>query len=120
MQSGYIAAGTFLLFTGTGSCAQLLKLIKRERAWQRGEIQRPQIYDGLHPVRECWSLTAFILFALSGLTRSYTDYFLVLSRLPVIIISTAILALLVLHQAPRAKRLLPFVGFGNALLLGVL
>lgn len=120
MQSGYIAAGTFLLLTGTGSCAQLLKLWRREHAWKRGEIQRTQIYDGLHPVRECWSLIAFILFALSGLTRSYTDYFLLLSRLPVIVLSTTILGLLAAHGAPRARRLLLVVGAGNIILIAVL
>ena len=84
-QAGYVAITCFLVFTGVGACAQVYKLIQRTAAWRRGDLPRTHVCDGLHPVREMWSFSAFLLFALSGLTRTYLDYFLLFSRLPVVI-----------------------------------
>lgn len=69
-----------------------------------GGLPRDQICDGLHPVREMWSFSAFLLFAFSGLTRSYIDYFLLLSRFPVVLMSTVILWFLQYHGTRGAKK----------------
>ena len=100
--TGYIAAACFLTFTGVGALAQVHKLHTRTRAWRQGALERERITEGLHPVREMWSFSAFFLFALSGLTRSYLDYFLLLSRLPVIGFSTIILWFLFRHAREEA------------------
>ena len=99
---GFIAALCFLLFTGGGALAQLWKLTVRTRAFREGVLSQDHVCDGLHPVREMWSFSAFTLFALSGLTRSQTDYFLLLSRVPVIALATGILWYLRLHRQHRA------------------
>lgn len=117
--SGLIAVVCFLLFTGVGACAQILKLIRRTRTWSSGVLDRGQICDGLHPVREMWSFSAFLLFALSGLTRSYIDYFLLLSRLPVVLLSSAILWFLQYHGVKGAKKFFLFALCGDVLLLGM-
>jgi len=120
MHSGYIAAATFLLLTGTGACAQVVKLHRRAGAFKRGEISREQIYAGLLPVRELWSCTAFLLFALSGATRPYTDYFLIASRVPVVVITTIIIFYLARCGASGARRCLHLVLAGDAILAAVL
>lgn len=116
MTPGFIAATTFLLVTGCGALAQIAKLRQREREWKDGTIGQEEIYAGLHPLREIWSLTAFLLFALSGLTRSEVDPYLIGSRTPVILLTTIIIALLARHAAPRAERYLVYAVGGNALL----
>ena len=120
MNSGYFAAATFLLCTGIGACAQVHKLRSRGRAWERHEISQSQVFDGLNPVREFWSFSAFTLFALSGLTRSYTDYFLLVSRLPVIALATVILWYLRAHRAPRARELFLAAMVANTILIAVM
>lgn len=119
MTAGVVAALTFLIFTGFGSLAQVTKLRRRERDWERGELTRAQIYDGLHPVREFWSFTAFSLFALSGLTRSYFDLVLFFSRLPVICLSTGVLWYLQRHGAPGARNFFLFALGINLLILAI-
>ena len=104
---GYIAAAAFLLFTGSGYTAQVLKLFRRSKACRLGRLSPEAVCDGLHPVREFWSLMAFLLFALSGMTRSYLDWFLVGSRLPVILLANVILIVLVRYRVGRAKVLFP-------------
>lgn len=104
MNPGYLAAVSFILFTGLGACLQVLKLFRRTQAWKSGELERAHICDGLHPVREMWSYSAFLLFALSGITRSYIDLFLLLSRLPVVLLSTVILWFLQAHGIKGARK----------------
>lgn len=101
--SGLVAVTSFLLFTGLGALAQVHKLATRTTLWRAGKLHRSHVCDGLHPVREMWSFSAFTLFALSGLTRSYTDTLLLCSRIPVIALSTIILWFLQFHGQPRAK-----------------
>ncbi len=113
MTPGILAATTFLLLTGLGSAAQVLKLIERERAWRRGEHTQAEIYSGLLPVREMWSYTAFLLFAFSGLTRTYIDYYLLVSRIPVVVLTTVILFFLARHGAARAQTYLRLALLGN-------
>ncbi len=103
---GYLAAAAFLLFTGTGYAAQVIKLSRRSRAWRTGQLEAAAVCEGLHPVREFWSLIAFLLFALSGMTRSYLDWFLVGSRFPVIILATVVLLFLARFEVGRARQLL--------------
>jgi len=117
MVPGVFAAVTFLLFTGVGALAQVQKLRSRESQWHKGELSRHQIYDGLQPVREVWSFTAFSLFALSGLTRSYLDFVLLFSRLPVICLSTVVLWYLARHQAPSARRFFIFALIVNMIII---
>lgn len=49
---GYLAAATFLIFSGGGALAQVLKLKNREKLYHRGEITKEQICDGLTQTRE--------------------------------------------------------------------
>lgn len=118
--SGYIAVSSFLLFTGVGGAAQVVKLAQRTRAWRAGLLERSSVCAGLHPVREIWSFAAFSLFALSGLTRSYLDYFLLGSRLPVILLSTAILWFLSFHGAKGAKAFLRIAVAVDLLIAGMI
>ena len=104
VHAGYVATICFLLFTGVGACAQIYKLSRRTILWKGGALDRESICEGLHPVREMWSFSAFLLFALSGLTRSYIDYFLVLSRLPVVLLSTGILWFLATYGGQGSRR----------------
>jgi hypothetical protein len=120
MQSGYFAAIAFLVFTGGGSAAQLAKLFGRIKLEKRGALTKEQICEGLHPVRELWSFTAFSLFALSGLTRSYTDYILIGTRIPVIALSTATLAIMSLYQGGRATTFFRWALAADAAVLAVL
>ena len=120
MQSGYFAAVTFLVFTGGGSVAQVTKLLGRAKAWKQGTLPKEQICEGLHPVRELWSFTAFSLFALSGLTRSYTDYVLVGTRLPVVLLSTGTLAILSAYQGGVAFRYYRWALLVNAFLVSMI
>lgn len=115
-----IAAGTFLLLTGLGAVAQVAKLVARERAWKHGSLERGEIYSGLLPIREWWSYTAFLLFALSGLTRPYIDYYLILSRLPVVLLTTVILFYLARHRAPGARICFRLAILGDLILAAVL
>lgn len=101
---GVLAVSCFLLFTGVGAVAQVHKLAKRTQAWKKGKLTQESICEGLHPVREMWSFSAFLLFALSGLTRSYIDLFLLISRIPVILLSTVILWFLQRYQGGSARR----------------
>jgi len=127
MTPGYIAALTFLLSTVLGLIAQVYKLTRRTAAWRRGGLGESDIYAGLLPSREFWSFAAFLLFALSGLTRSYTDYIIIGSRVPAIILATVILYHLAQHHAPGAVRLyrlalvgnLVFIALGAASALGL-
>lgn len=116
MEAGYIAAGTFLLFTGTGAIAQVIKLTKRTAHWRAGNLERDRVCDGLHPVREFWSYSAFLLFALSGATRSYVDLFLLVSRTPVVLLSTVIMGFLAFHEIRSARKFLYFALVGDLVL----
>ena len=116
-QVGYIAASCFIIFTVVGAVAQVLKLAKRTRAWRQKELDQDRVCDGLHPVREMWSYSAFLLFALSGLTRSYIDYFLLLSRFPVVMLSTVILWFLQFHGQRGAKRFFRLAILGDGILI---
>lgn len=118
--AGYIAVICFLLFTGIGACAQVYKLGQRTRAWRRAALERDRICDGLHPVREMWSFSAFLLFALSGLTRSYVDYFLLLSRLPVVILSTVIIWFLYYHGKKGAGKFFILAVVGDIALIALI
>ena len=91
MAPGYIAALTFIIFTGSGYFAQVIKLVQRRRSFLQGRLDRAQVCDGLHPTREIISFAAFTLFALSGITRSYLDLFLFGSRVPVVILTLIII-----------------------------
>ncbi len=113
MTPGYIAALTFFLSTVLGLIAQVYKLNQRTTRWRCGELGEADIYAGLLPSREFWSFTAFLLFALSGLTRSYTDYIIIGSRLPALILATLILYSLARHHAPGALRLYRLALCGN-------
>lgn len=114
--NGFVAAGSFLLFTGVGASAQVLKLYRRTKEWKLGKLERREICDGLLPAREMLSFSAFTLFALSGLTRTYLDYFLFVSRLPVIILSTIVLWFLQFH-GERGARKIYFYALGCNLML---
>ena len=104
MTPGYIAALTFLVFTGSGYFAQVIKLIRRRRDFLIGKLNRDQICEGLHPTREIISFAAFALFALSGITRSYLDLFLYCSRVPVVFLTLIIVWFLYRYGEARAKR----------------
>lgn len=103
MSSGFVAALTFLITTGIGYFAQVLKLIRRFRKYRAGELTKLEVCQGLHPTREILSFTAFLLFALSGLTRSYLDLFIFGSRMPVIVLSILIIYYLFACGYSRAK-----------------
>lgn len=84
--------------------AQVVKLLKRRTKWRVGELSEADICEGLSPTRELWSFTAFSLFAMSGLTRSYIDLFLICSRVPAIILATMTIWLMSVHGSGAAKR----------------
>lgn len=115
MLSGYVAAGCFLVFTGIGTLLQVLKLAARTREQRSQGLEPAGIAEGLQPAREMWGYSAVLLFALSALTRGYIDYFILFSRLPVVVLWTVILWYLHLAQ-PGARKY--FVGaiVGNGLL----
>jgi hypothetical protein len=117
MAPGLIAAVVFLLLTGTGGAAQIVKISSRGKLFANGELPEDEIYAGLHPVREFWSFSGFLSFALAGLTRPTPDWFLIVSRTPIIVLSTGILYLLARHRAPGAGRLLVAAVVGNCILL---
>jgi hypothetical protein len=100
---GTLAVVTFFMCTGIGTLMQALKLKRRTESWRKAELERAAVCDGLLSVRELWSFFAYYLFALSGLTRSQVDLFLVGSRVPVVALSTIILGYLAYHSVPRAK-----------------
>lgn len=118
--SAYIAAGCFLLFTGVGTAAQVRKLSLRTRSWRAGELPRSRVCDGLLPLREMYSYSAFLLFALSGLTRSSIDFAILLPRLPVVALATVILWFLRFHGAPSARRFFNIALIGDGILVGML
>lgn len=103
MEPGYLAAITFLVTSGGGSLAQVLKIKKRQARWRAGEISEAAICEGLHPTRELWSFSAFSFFALSGFTRSYVDLFIICSRIPAIILATITISLMSKHLGGRAS-----------------
>lgn len=102
--AGFSAAISFLVFAGIGSATQVYKLWSRHRQFKQGLLRSEEVCAGLHPTRELWSYAAFLLFALSGTTRSYFDWFLVVSRTPVVIFSTITLGFLARHSVPSAQR----------------
>lgn len=120
MDPGYIAAFTFLITSGGGSLAQVVKLRERERSWRAGTLSEAQICEGLHPIRELWSFSAFSLFALSALTRSYIDLFLLGSRLPAIVLATLTIWIVSKHQGGRATSIFRFALGVDLLVLAVL
>lgn len=115
--SGYVAATLFLLFAGVGALAQVIKLYQRQLRYRQGSLPRSEVCAGLHSTREVWSYSAFLLFALSGVTRSYFDGFLVFSRLPVVICSTIILGFLAAHVGGRARTFFICTLLGDLLLV---
>ncbi len=112
---GYLAAISFLIFSGGGTFAQVLKIKSRERLYNQGEIKKDEICDGLSPTREFFSYAAFLTFALSAVTRSYTDYYILLSRLPVIALASIILWQLKVYRGTGNVFYLTI--FGNIILL---
>lgn len=119
---GYLAALTFLIFTGIGTAAQVRKLAKRTALWRAGRLEQREVCAGLLPGREFLSFSVSLFFAFSGLTRSYLDVFLLSSRLPVIGLATVLLWYLQFHRyrAARIYFLLACVGdFVLLVLLGV-
>lgn len=120
MSYGIVAALCFFFFVVLGYLAQLLKLLQRIAQQQRGELSVEQVFAGIFPLREFLSYVAFLLFALSGLTRSYLDYVLVATRLPVIILASMILALLAKHQGKTALNFYRLSWLGNAGFIAVL
>ncbi len=101
--SEILAAVTFLAFTVAGFAAQVLKLFKRHRLAINGALPPEQVCDGLLPFREVVGVVIFLLFALSGATRTYFDLMLVGTRIPVVILSTIILGFLAHYRLPRAR-----------------
>lgn len=112
---GYLAAISFIIFSGGGTLAQVLKLKSRERLHIAGEIKKEQICDGISPTREFFSYAAFLTFALSAVTRSYTDYYILLSRLPVVALASIILWQVKVYYG--ASKVFYFTIFGNIILL---
>lgn len=106
---GYLAAITFLIFSGTGTAAQVIKTFHREKA---GE---PNVCDGLTPTRELFTYGAFLTFSLSAVTRSYTDFYILLSRIPVVALATIILWQL--KKFTGAKNVFYCALIGNTLLV---
>lgn len=80
-------------------------------------MRREQVCDGLLPLREIYSYSAFLLFALSGLTRSSVDYFILIPRLPVVVLATIILWFLQFHGTSSAKRFFRLALIGDGILL---
>lgn len=117
-QPAYFAVLTFFLFSVTGAVAQVLKLYSRFLKFKRGEIDITQICLGLHSTRELWSYVAFLLFALSAVTRSYIDYYLFFSRLPVLILSSIIIWFLQFENK-KVSRTFYFSIFGNLLCIAL-
>ena len=117
---GLIAALVFIAFTGIGYLAQVVKLFQRRAAAGVGSLSAEHIADGLHPTREFLSFLAFTLFALSGLTRTYFDYVLVFSRLPVVILSTVILWFLAGSDTGNSRKLFRVAVLGNIFLFALL
>ena len=103
MSAGYLAAITFLLFTGSGYLAQVIKLFRRRRLFLNGRLSHDRVCEGLHPTREIISYCAFLLFALSGVTRSYLDLFLFGSRVPVVLLTVIIIWFLYKFEVARGK-----------------
>lgn len=120
MISGYVASACFLLFTGAGSIAQVRKLAQRTAEWRAEKLDREAVCDGLLPMREIWAYAAYVLFVMSGMTRAYFDYFLVCSRLPVILLTTIVLWYLQYHQVRSAKTFYSVAVTGNLLLVAML
>ncbi|MBX7144942.1 MAG: hypothetical protein K1X79_10860 [Oligoflexia bacterium] len=100
--SGWLAALVFFAFTVSGLLAQARLLLLRERASMTGAITCSEISAGLQPTREFLSFFSFMLFALSALTRSYIDYFLLCTRVPAVLLSAFILVILARHSAGKA------------------
>ena len=119
MSYALFAALSFFCFVVVGYLAQLVKLRQRERAFQNGNLEQHEVLAGLFPLREFISYVAFLLFALSGLTRSYFDYVLVLSRFPVLVLCTVILAILAKHEGGAARRFYQFSLVGDLLFVAV-
>ncbi len=117
MEAGYIAAVTFLITSGGGLLAQVVKLLRRRTRWKAGMLPEEDICQGLSATRELWSFTAFSLFAMSGLTRSYIDLFLIGSRVPAIILATTTIWIMSVHSRGSSKRLLRFALCMNGLFL---
>ena len=116
---GVVALVTYLVLTGGGYFAQVLKLQQRWRLCQSGLLPRTDLCAGLAPFRELVSFLGFAFFALSGLTRDSIDFILLLSRLPVLLLSTVILFFLVREVATRGR--LVILGIGlifDGLILG--
>jgi len=86
-----LAAISFLLTTVTGYVFQVKKLFLRHRQFNSGLITQEEISEGLTLSREFLSFLAFYMTALSGLSRSYLDWFLVGSRTPVIFLCIVVL-----------------------------
>ena len=107
MTSSLVAATTFLVFVGLGYLAQVVKLLKRVDDHRRGGIPQELVCSGLLPFREFIGYLSFVLFAFSGLTRTYLDQMLLWTRLPVVVLSTAILWILAQNSSSTsAKRYL--------------
>lgn len=117
MVSGFAAAASFLAFTGLGYLAQVIRLVRRKEAKASGALGDQQVTEGLHPVREMWSYLAFLFFALSGITRSYVDFVLLLSRFPVVVLSAVILWFLASEEIPKARTFFIISLIGTAFLL---
>ena len=118
--SAYVAAACFLVFTGIGTAAQARKLMLRTRSWRAGELHRSRVCDGLLPLREMYSYSAFLLFALSGLTRSSIDFAILLPRLPVVVLATIILWFLHFHGERGARQFFQVALVGDAVLVAML
>jgi len=119
MSPGIFAATSFVLFTGVGYSVQLLKLFQRRKAKIAGALPSELITEGLHPAREMWSFAAFLFFLLSGLTRSYTDFVLITTRIPVLLIATAIMWFLVRERPNETRKFWILTSVGNGLWIAV-
>ena len=112
-----IAAATFLIFTVSGYLAQVRKLFLRQHKAIRGEIPNEDICAGLSQTREVFSFVAFLSFALSGMTRSFFVWMLVLCRAPVVIATSVILWFIAQYEG-KSKLAFWFSLFGLVLLFG--
>lgn len=115
--SGAVASAAFLVFTGLGTLAQLLKLRHRAKLAHSSQLPSGEVCEGLNLTRELFAYLAFLFFALSGATRNYFDFFLVFSRLPILALTTWIIWYLFQYGTPRGRELFLLTLIGNALLL---
>ncbi len=84
------AAVSYLVFSVGGMLAQVVKVVRRRRSKERGELSE-LASQSMEPLRYFVIFLAFYLFTAIGLSRSYFDHVLVWTRTPAIFLTWIVL-----------------------------